>query len=210
MKFGVTLKESGGDPAGQARKAEDLGFDSVWAGEHVVWRHPIQDSLMQMAAAAAVTERIELGTAIVLIPLKHPILMCKAVTTLDHLSGGRVKFGIGIGGEYTKEFEAMGVPVNERGPRANEIMRLMKRLWTEESVTFSGAVLSTGRRGAETATGAETPPADLCRRSEEVGAKDCIVWGWVDSLHVLTRSCSRRDGSRLWRLPRVRAGTRRR
>ena len=79
MKFGVTLKESGGDPAGQARKAEDLGFDSVWAGEHVVWRHPIQDSLMQMAAAAAVTERIELGTAIVLIPLKHPILMCKAV-----------------------------------------------------------------------------------------------------------------------------------
>ena len=138
MKFGITLKESGGDPAGQARKAEDLGFDSVWAGEHVVWRHPIQDSLMQMAAAAAVTERIELGTAIVLIPLKHPILMCKAVTTLDHLSGGRVKFGIGIGGEYTKEFEAMGVPVNERGPRANEIIRLMKRLWTEESVTFSG------------------------------------------------------------------------
>ena len=103
-----------------------------------MWRHPIQDSLMQMAAAAAVTERIELGTAIVLIPLKHPILMCKAVTTLDHLSGGRVKFGIGIGGEYTKEFEAMGVPVNERGPRANEIIRLMKRLWTEESVTFSG------------------------------------------------------------------------
>ena len=47
-------------------------------------------------------------------------------------------FGIGIGGEYPKEFEAMGVPVNERGPRANEILRLMKRLWTEESVTFSG------------------------------------------------------------------------
>ena len=59
-------------PAGQARKAEDLGFDSVWAGEHVVWRHPIQDSLMQMAAAAAVTERIELGTAIVLIPSEAP------------------------------------------------------------------------------------------------------------------------------------------
>ena len=138
MKFGITLKESGGDSAAQAKKAEDLGFDTLWAGEHVVWRHPIHDSLMQMAAAAAVTERIRLGTAIVLIPLKHPILMCKAVTTLDHLSGGRVDFGIGIGGEYPKEFEAMGVPVNERGPRANEILRLMKRLWTEESVTFSG------------------------------------------------------------------------
>ena len=138
MKFGITLKESGGDAAAQAKQAEELGFDSLWAGEHVVWRHPIHDSLMQMAAAAAVTERIRLGTAIVLIPLKHPILMCKAVTTLDHVSGGRVDFGIGIGGEYPKEFEAMGVPVNERGPRANEILRLMKRLWTEESVTFSG------------------------------------------------------------------------
>ena len=113
VKYGITLKESGGDSAAQAKQAEELGFDTLWAGEHVVWRHPIHDSLMQMAAAAAVTERIRLGTAIVLIPLKHPILMCKAVTTLDHISGGRVDFGIGIGGEYPKEFEAMGVPVNE-------------------------------------------------------------------------------------------------
>ena len=121
-----------------------------------------------------------------------------------------MKFGIGIGGEYTKEFEAMGVPVNERGPRANEIMRLMKRLWTEESVTFSGRFYQLEDVGLETATGAETPPADLCRRSEEVGAKDCIVWGWVDSLHVLTGAVQGGMGARLWRLPRVRAGTRRR
>ena len=185
MKFGITLKESGGDPAGQARKAEDLGFDSVWAGEHVVWRHPIQDSLMQMAAAAAVTERIELGTAIVLIPLKHPILMCKAVTTLDHLSGGRVKFGIGIGGEYTKEFEAMGVPVNERGPRANEIIRLMKRLWTEESVTFSGRFYQLEDVGLKPQPVQKPHPPIYVGGTEEVGAEDGAVRGRVDSVHVL-------------------------
>ena len=138
LKFGLTLREGGTSVAEQARRAEALGFDSVWVGEHVVWRHPVHDSLTLLAAAATATEKVRLGTAILLLSLKHPVLVCKAATTLDHISGGRMSLGIGIGGEFPKEFQAMGIPVNERGPRATEALRLIKRLWTEDSVTFQG------------------------------------------------------------------------
>lgn len=137
IQFGLVLR-GGPQSAQEARAAEALGFDSLWIGEHVVWRHSTPDALMVLASVAAVTTRIRLGTSILLLPLKHPILVAKAVATLDVLSGGRASLGIGIGGEYAKEFEAMGVPREERGPRATESIRLMKRLWTERDVTFQG------------------------------------------------------------------------
>ena len=149
LKFGIALNEGADSMADEARRAEALGFDSVWVGEHVVWHHPIHDGLMVMAAAASVTKHIRLGTAILLLSLKHPVLVCKAVTTLDHISGGRVSLGVGIGGEYPKEFEAMGVPVKERGPRVDEAIRLMKRLWAEDSVTFEGRFFSVEDVGLE-------------------------------------------------------------
>ncbi|MEE9286011.1 MAG: LLM class flavin-dependent oxidoreductase [Dehalococcoidia bacterium] len=137
LQFGITIV--GGSPVREsARRLEELGFDSLWVSEHVVWRAPMFDALMILAAAASVTTRVRLGTAIVLLPLKHPILVSKAVTTLDHLSGGRASLGIGVGGEYPIEFEAMGVAREERGARANESLELMKRLWTESAVTFKG------------------------------------------------------------------------
>ena len=136
LKFGVTV--GGATAAQNAQRAEALGFDSVWVGEHVVWRTPVHDALMLLAAAAVVTQRVRLGTSILLLPLKHPVLVCKGVTTLDHLSGGRASLGIGVGGEYPKEFEALGIPREQRGARANESIELMKRLWTEEHVTFRG------------------------------------------------------------------------
>ena len=138
VKFGLALGRGGTSFVEGARQAEELGFDSVWSGEHVVWRHPIHDALMTLAAAAAVTSRVRVGTSILLLPLKHPVLVAKAVTTLDHVSNGRATLGIGIGGEYAKEFEAIGIPREERGVRANESIQLLKRLWTEESVTFEG------------------------------------------------------------------------
>jgi probable F420-dependent oxidoreductase len=135
IKFGYTLTRSG-DILEEAKAIEDLGFDSLWVAEHVVWRHPVQDALMLLAAAATVTKRVRLGTSILLLPLKHPLLVAKAVTTLDHLSNGRASLGIGIGGEYQPEFDAMQIPKEERGARANDAIQLMKRLWTEDNVTF--------------------------------------------------------------------------
>lgn len=138
IKFGLALQENGYKVTEKAINAEVMGFDSVWIGEHVVWLHPIHDSLMVLSALSSVTTTIQLGTGIVLLSLKHPVLLCKAVTTLDHLSDGRVRFGIGIGGEYPKEFEAMGIPVVERGPRTDEALDLMKKLWSQDSVTYKG------------------------------------------------------------------------
>ena len=137
LKFGLSVGGSR-ELAQGAKEAEELGFDSIWAGEHVVWRTPTHDALMVLAGAATVTKRIRLGTSILLLPLKHPVLVCKAVNTLDHLSGGRASLGIGVGGEYPKEFEAIGIATNQRGARANESIELMKRLWTEDNVTFQG------------------------------------------------------------------------
>jgi probable F420-dependent oxidoreductase len=91
---------------------------------------------MLLAAAATVTERVTLGTSILLLPLKHPVLVAKAVTTLDHLSKGRASLGIGIGGEYQPEFDAMQIRKEDRGARTNDAIKLMKRLWTEDDVTF--------------------------------------------------------------------------
>ncbi len=136
LKFGTTI--GGANIAEVAQRAEALGFDSVWMGEHVVYHRPMHDALMLLAAASAATKRVRLGTSILLMPLKHPVLVAKAVTTLDHLSEGRASLGIGVGGEYAKEFEAMGVPVNERGPRTDESIELIKRFWTEERVSFRG------------------------------------------------------------------------
>ncbi len=141
-KFGLTIFGNMQAVGELASRVEALGYDSIWTGEHVVWRTPTHDGLMAMAAAAAVTKRVRVGTSITLLPLKHPVLMCKAVTTLDHISNGRASMGVGIGGEYAKEFEATGNSVKVRGPKTDESLELMKRLWTEDGVSFHGRFFS--------------------------------------------------------------------
>ncbi|MCL0101798.1 LLM class flavin-dependent oxidoreductase [Dehalococcoidia bacterium] len=136
LKFGITAGGPGMPSA--AKQAEALGYDSVWMGEHVVFRHPTYDAMMLLAAASVLTTKIRLGTSILLLPLKHPVLVAKAATTLDIISEGRAALGIGIGGEYAAEFDAVAVPISDRGARANESISVMKRLWTEENVTFEG------------------------------------------------------------------------
>ena len=119
-------------------RVEELGFDSVWTGEHILFYGPTLDATVTLGAFAARTSRIKLGTAILLLPLRNPTVVAKAVSTIDVISGGRVLLGIGVGGEFPKEFEATGVPVNERGARANEAIRVIKQLWTESNTSFHG------------------------------------------------------------------------
>ena len=97
--------------------AERLQFDSVWVGDHVAFAVPIMDPLLQLAQLAAHNQRLQLGTAVYLLPLRHPTPVAKQVATLDHLTGGRLVFGVGVGGEFPNEYAACGVPVNERGAR---------------------------------------------------------------------------------------------
>lgn len=121
-----------------AERAEALGFDSLWAGEHVLFHTDTVSASVLLAGFAARTRRIRLGTAIYLLPLRHPVLAAKDLVTLDHVTDGRLIVGIGVGGEYAAEFEACGIPLAERGSRTDEAIDVLRRLWREERVTSAG------------------------------------------------------------------------
>ncbi len=147
INFGVSAPDNYGAIAAYAEEAESLGFDRLSLGEHIMDENPPRPTVMSipaLAAAGGATRSLRLLTGIVLIPLYHPVMLAKLATTLDVVSGGRLDFGIGVGGQRDTrgEFEAMGVPVEERGRRANEAIRLIKHLWTGESVTFEGRFYS--------------------------------------------------------------------
>jgi probable F420-dependent oxidoreductase len=119
-------------------RIEELGFDSAWTSEHIFFYFPTFDALTSLAAMAARTQRIRLGTAVLLLPLRPAALAAKEIASVDIISGGRVILGVGVGGEYPKEFDAVGVPVRERGPRTNEALQVLKLLYSEDNVTFDG------------------------------------------------------------------------
>jgi probable F420-dependent oxidoreductase len=121
-----------------AEAAEELGFDSVWVTEHIIVGPEavtpfgrVYDPLVVLAWVAGFTQQIGLGTSIVLVPLHHPIRLAKEVATLQELSGGRVRLGVGVGW-HKDEFRFMGYEFAGRGPRADEALRLMRALWDGE------------------------------------------------------------------------------
>lgn len=129
---------TGGMVLDAARQAEALGLDGLIAGDHVTFYGYGNDGLITLTAAAAVTERIELKTAVYLLPLRHPVPVALQVAQLDQLSMGRFVLGIGVGGEDPHEFWSSGVDPATRGARTNEAIEVLKRLWTEDGVTFAG------------------------------------------------------------------------
>ena len=137
IEFGISLRQSD-NVVEEAREAETQGYDFLTAGEHMFFHGPTTNGLITLAGAAAATTRIRLMTSITLIPLYPAAVLAKQIATLDRLSGGRFNLGVGVGGEYPKEFEACGVPVNQRGPRTDESLDVMIRLWTEDNVTYDG------------------------------------------------------------------------
>jgi probable F420-dependent oxidoreductase len=120
------------------RRVEQLGFDSIWSGDHIIMHNPIMDSMTVLATYAAITERLRIGTAVYLLPLRHPVATAKQVAALDVLSEGRFIFGVGVGGEIVREFEAVGVPVRERGRRTDEGLEIVTRVLSQDNVTFAG------------------------------------------------------------------------
>jgi probable F420-dependent oxidoreductase len=121
-----------------SRRAESAGFDSIWAGDHISFSVPIFESITLLSFVAAATTRVQLGTCVYLLPLRHPTITAKTAATLDVLSGGRLLLGVGVGGEFPPEFEASGVPVNERGSRANEAIGVLRKLWSGDGVSHEG------------------------------------------------------------------------
>jgi probable F420-dependent oxidoreductase len=121
-----------------AGTVEELGFDSVWAGDHVAWPLPALDPFLQLAQLAPLAEHVLLGTGVYLLPLRHPTHVAKQVATLDRLCGGRFVFGVGIGGEFPIEYAACGVPVHERGARMSEAIPLLRKLWSGNPIESQG------------------------------------------------------------------------
>src|SRR5262245_55029283 len=137
IEFGAALP-SVKDIGDFAREAEALGYDYLGCGEHMMFHGPVPNSLIGLAVAAGATSRIKLMSTVVLLPLYPPMVAAKVTSILDVASGGRYHMGIGIGGEFPREFEACGVPVKQRGSRANEALEVIKKLWTEKNVSFDG------------------------------------------------------------------------
>jgi probable F420-dependent oxidoreductase len=122
--------------------AERFGYDSLWVGDHIAFPVPSLDPLVQLAQAAGHSERLLLGTAVYLLPLRHPTPVAKQVATLDLLCDGRLVFGVGVGGEFENEYRACQVPRSERGARLSEAIPLLKRLWSGEPVAHAGRFFS--------------------------------------------------------------------
>jgi probable F420-dependent oxidoreductase len=139
LRFGFMTSAASADEArATAERAEAQGWDSLWVGDHVAFTVPILDPLLELAMLGAFSTRLRLGTAVYLLPLRHPVPVAKQVATLDRLIGGRLDFGVGVGGEFANEYAACGVPLRERGARLTEGIEVLRKLWTGEPVTHAG------------------------------------------------------------------------
>ncbi|WP_067887929.1 LLM class F420-dependent oxidoreductase [Actinomadura chibensis] len=206
MKFGLPMY--GLSPRHQpeaARVAEENGYESVWVPEHLVLpaelpstylytadgrppiepRTPMYDPWVVLAAIAASTERIRLATNVYVLPLRHPVITARSVVTLDRVSGGRVTLGVGVGW-LAEEFGAVGMSFHDRGDRTDEVIPLLRRLWSEETVEHKGRHYAFGPvafepkpvqrygagRGIPIEVGGTSPPA--LRRAGRLGD------GWIE------------------------------
>lgn len=134
----VLPQEDPADFVRTAQRAEDQGFDFLACGEHAFFHAPTSNAFICLAAAAGATTRIRLMSALTLVPMYPAGLFAKMVATLDRVCGGRLDLGVGIGGEYPAEFAACGIPMSERGPRADETLEICRRLFRGETVDFDG------------------------------------------------------------------------
>lgn len=158
MKFGTFLFQTqGASLAAIARKAEELGFESLWIPEHIVLpavyksrypysasgrmpappETPLHDPMLALAYVAAITSKIRLATGIFVVPLRNPFATAKAVASLDVLSGGRFIFGVGIGW-LEEEFTAVGMNFKDRALRTREYLALMKEMWAKSEPVYGG------------------------------------------------------------------------
>jgi probable F420-dependent oxidoreductase len=124
------------------QRAEELGFDSVWAIDHIIVPRGnrygyVVEPLISLAFLAARTQRVKLGTSVIVLPHRNPILVAKQVAALDKLSNGRVILGLGAG-YNEKEFGFLGETFTNRGRRFDESIRLLKTIWDQDTIDFSG------------------------------------------------------------------------
>jgi probable F420-dependent oxidoreductase len=157
LAFASSISIDGPSTLALCKRAEAAGFESVWGGEHVIMpdaiaskypytpdgkipaepETPIPDPLIWLAFAAAAAPTLRLGTCILIVPQRNPLILAKELATLDQLSGGRVELGLGVGW-MKEEFDALGVPWEKRGARNDEYIEAMRALWQGPHAEFHG------------------------------------------------------------------------
>jgi probable F420-dependent oxidoreductase len=144
IRFGIAVGAySSGVPGAPelvefARTAEAIGFDSVQVGDHVQWHAPILEATTVLATFAAATSHIRIASDVIILPLRDPVLIAKTIASLDVLSGGRMIFGVGVGGDHPAEYRAMRVSLGERGSRTNESLEIVRGLFASERFSYVG------------------------------------------------------------------------
>jgi probable F420-dependent oxidoreductase len=165
MQFGLLLPQFGPLARGadvtqrirtMAQTAERLGYDVLWTAEHIIFPktiatpypyggrfpYPLTDPILDIVATlsyvAAITSRITLGSSVLVLPYRNPVVLAKELASLDVLSNGRLLLGVAAGW-LQEEFDMLGVPFRERGRRTDEYITLLRALWTQEQVTFHGS-----------------------------------------------------------------------
>jgi alkanesulfonate monooxygenase SsuD/methylene tetrahydromethanopterin reductase-like flavin-dependent oxidoreductase (luciferase family) len=171
--------------------AEERGFDALWAGDHIV--HPWQflESLTSLTFAAARTRSIAIGTCVLLLPMRQLSIAAAQIATLATLSRGRFRLGVGVGGEWPREWQAAGVPIKERGARLEEALPLLRRLFMGETVDSAGRF----HTFAAVSLSPVPPPIPIYlagRAPAALARVGLLADGWLG--FFLTPSGFRRDG----------------
>jgi alkanesulfonate monooxygenase SsuD/methylene tetrahydromethanopterin reductase-like flavin-dependent oxidoreductase (luciferase family) len=181
--------------AQSAARAEDLGLDSLWVGDHLFFHRPNIEALVALGVAAGATSRIALGTGVLLPALRDPVVLAKQITSLQTVSRGRLLLGVGVGGEFPDEWEAVGIPPSERGARTDEMLDFLIAASSGKPVEHASkhyAVRMPGMLPVE-----EAPPiwvggrADAAlRRVKRVGRGWLTVW---TSVRRMQEACAELD-----------------
>jgi alkanesulfonate monooxygenase SsuD/methylene tetrahydromethanopterin reductase-like flavin-dependent oxidoreductase (luciferase family) len=174
------LPPHGGFFADLARQVENLGYDLLFTGDHLFTHSPITDAPALLAAYATVTQRVQLGTGVLLPALREPVVTAKQLATVDYLSGGRLIVGAGVGGEIEQEWRAQQVPLAERGARTDEALALFRAHWSGEPVEFHGRFRTvTGVQGNPLPARAGGPPVWIGGRADAALARAARHDGWL-------------------------------
>jgi probable F420-dependent oxidoreductase len=222
VKFGIAFANTGTftEPDGavtMAQVAEQAGFESLWTVEHVVVPAgyeseypyaksgrmpggeslPIPDPFVWLSWVGAATSTIKLATGITILPQRNPLVTAKVVATLDRLSGGRVLLGVGAGW-LREEFDAIGVPFEERGRRLDESIQALRALWSEETPSFHGSYYSFTNCISQPQPAAKSVPIHIgghtdraARRAGELGDGFFPGAGDPDALEALLATMRR-------------------
>ena len=159
-----------------AKRCEQLGLHSLWINDRLVFDN--FEPLAALAAAAGATQKIRLGTSVLLLPYRRPVLLAKTLATIDVLSQGRLTLGVGIGNREP-DYDAVEVPFERRGTRGLECIQLMRRLWQEDTVSFRGKFFRT---------------QDVSLGPKPYGGRSIPIWMGGNAESVLKRVALHADG----------------